>query len=162
MHPTSHEWQLEDPADTLTDIDLLHPFVSGRVVVASVDLEMQVVVAAVPVPDAPSCGWDVDEASALVRRIAAQLVPERRHGETDGGGMTHSLITVVCRRGSRSASALEHRWAEAWVHADPGLDAAVGDIFVVTPSGWHGVTDARSGDEPRLRPRLTVARAADA
>ena len=147
---------LDDPADTLTDIDRLHPFVSGLVVVASVDLEQQVMLAAAPLPEEPSGGWDLDAAGSALTEVAFALLPSRPPGRRRRGALTHALITVVCRRGPSTRSAVDEWWAEAWIHADPCIDAAVGQVFAVTPSGWHGVGDQRAGVEPRLRPRLSL------
>ncbi|GAB3879490.1 hypothetical protein [Terrabacter terrigena] len=144
--------RLDDPADTLTDIDRLHPFVSGLVVVASVDLEQQVMLAAAPLPEEPSGGWDLHAAGCALTDVALALLPSRPPGRRRRG----ALITVVCRRAPSSRSAVDEWWAEAWIHADPCIDAAVGQVFAVTPSGWHGVGDRRAGVEPRLRPRLSL------
>jgi hypothetical protein len=155
-------WQLEDPADTLTDIDRLYPFVSGRVVVASVDNELQVMVAAAPVPVDPSRGWDLDEAIGLLTDVALRLVPEPPDTQVENAPVRHHLVTVVCRRGPVTETEVEHRWDEAWIHVRHDGPVLVGEVYTVTPSGWHGVTDRRTGAEPSLRPRLSLVPLTDA
>lgn len=155
-------WQLEDPADTLTDIDRLYPFVSGQVIVASVDNELQVMVAATPVPVDPSPGWDLDGAIGLLTDVASRLVPELPDDEVESAPVRQHLVTVVCRRGPVTETDVEHGWDEAWIHVSHSGPALVGEVYVITPAGWHGVTDRRTGAEPSLRPRLSLVPLTDA
>ena len=159
MSRTRGRWELESPQVVLHAIDDLCRFVAGRVVVASLTLDTQEVVAAavVPEPAEPQACWDPHEASMRLHDVAIELVPERTATRSGWAPMTHLLVTVVCREGRVIDTMTEHRWFRAWRYSNHLTRAIDGDIYVVTPHGWTGVMDRRAGHEPRLRPRLALA-----
>lgn len=146
-------WQLADPEQTLRDIDALCPFALGRVVVAAVALDTQRVTGArVAETGRRSTGLSTgdDDGSDLVRAIAEELVPERWSDGRVGNGITHVLVTVVCREGRVVFTETESSWLRAWRYANHFRGAFDGDVYIVTPHGWGGSIDHRAGYEPAL------------
>ena len=141
-------WDLENAEQTLRDIAAICPFVMGHVIVAAVELATQQVTGArVAVVGEPPDGRD---ASELVRGLAEQLVPERWASGRDGHGITHVLVTVVCRQGRVIGTECESAWLMAWRRSNPLRGAFNGDVYVVTPHGWGDYLDHRAGYEPCL------------
>ncbi|WP_256792948.1 hypothetical protein [Terrabacter sp. Ter38] len=159
MTRSRERWELEDPELVLQSIDDVCSLVSGRVVVAALELETQEVVGASVVPDPaePQPCWDPYDASARLRGVAVDLVPERTGTPRGRSPITHLLVTVVCREGRVIDTIAEHRWFQAWRYSNHLTSAIDGDVYVVTPHGWTGVMDQRGGHLPRLRPRLALA-----
>ena len=145
---TDHRWHLENAEQTLRDIAAICPFVTGHVIVAAVDLATQQVTGArVAVVGEPP---DRHDASELLDGLAGQLVPERWAFGRDGHGMTHVLVTVVCRQGRVTPTESEGAWLMAWRYSNHLRGAFQGDVYVVTPHGWGGYLDRRAGYEPCL------------
>ena len=72
-------------------------------------------------------------------------------GPDEGWAVPDSvLITVVCRENLVVDTDVEHHYLRAWRYANHLTAAFDGDTYVVTPHGWCGVIDPRSGLEPRL------------
>ncbi|WP_076263838.1 hypothetical protein [Intrasporangium flavum] len=142
-------WNLKDPEQTLRDVAAICPFHLDDVIVAAVDLRTQAVTGAQVVtttghpPDHPGD-------SELVREVAEALVPERWAASPEGHGITHVLITVLCRNGRVTFTAREAAWLSAWRYANHFRAAFDGDVYIVTPHGWGGSLDHRAGYEPRL------------
>ncbi len=159
MTRSRERWELEDPGRVLRAIDSCCPLRVGQVVVASLQMESQELIAAVVVPDPPESqrGWDRLDASHRLAKVAEQLVPPSRRTATGWSPATHLLLTVVCREGRVIDTITEHRWLNAWRFSDPLQSAVPGDVYVVTPHGWTGVMDTRAGRLPALRPRLALA-----
>ena len=149
-------WDLDDPAATLRQIAHLCAFRPGRSIVAAVRLGDQVVTEAKVVTDAGQLP-DPPEDSELARAVAQEIVPERFTLTTDHGGMSHVLITVVCRDGYVLAGRAEFTWMRAWRYSNHFTGGLQGDVYIVTPHGWTGTIDRRAGREPSLRQaQLTV------
>lgn len=150
-------WELDDPATTIREIDELCPLQLGRTVVAAVGVTDQMVTAATV---ATECGErlpDHPESSELARRLAYEIVPERGSISADNGGMSHLLVTVVCRDGYVLAGRREFEWIRAWRYSNHFRGAFDGDVYVVTPHGWTGLLDHRAGYDPCLRAPGDVA-----
>lgn len=144
---TSRRWELDDPADVLRQVNAICPFRSGETVVAAVRLADQVVTGARVATRKPEEGRDDSD---LARKMAEELVPERWSVVKDGSGISHLLVTVVCREGRVIPSRKEYDWMRAWRYSNHFRGAFHGDVFVVTPHGWTGVLDERAGYEPSL------------
>ena len=148
-------WHLKDPEKTLRDIDRLCPFELDHVIVAAVEIDSQ------RVTDARLALrgelTDDDRGSDIAREIAEAMVPERWANSREGHGMTHVLVTVVCRDGRVTFTRRESSWFLAWRFANHFRAAFDGDVYVVTPHGWTGSIDHRAGYEPRLPPQLAIA-----
>lgn len=157
-------WELEDPESVLRAVDQLCPFVTGRVVVALIDIDTHKLVHAVVVPEPvePRPCWDPHDASARLHEVAVGLMSEHESMTAGRGPRTHLLVTVVCREGRVIDTMAEHRWFRAWRYSNHLTSALEGDIYVVTPHGWTGVMDQRAGHLPRLRPHLALAPPASA
>lgn len=69
---------------------------------------------------------------------------------TDDGGISHTLVTVVCRDGYVIAGRREFDWLRAWLYSNHFRGTFDGDVYVVTPHGWAGSMDHRAGHEPCL------------
>lgn len=143
-------WDLDDPAATLRQIAHMCAFRAGRSVVAAVRLGDQVVTAARVVRDTGEQVPNPPEDSDLARAVAQELVPERFTVTTDHGGMSHVLITVVCRDGYVLAGRQEFTWLRAWRYSNHFTGGLDGDVYIVTPHGWTGTIDRRAGREPCL------------
>lgn len=132
----------------LRDIASQCPFVTDHVIVAAVELSTQQVTGArtALVGELPERLRDSD----VAREVAAELVPGRWADGPEGHGMTHVLVTVVCRSGRPVFTAREDSWFRAWRYANHFRGAFDGDIYVATPHGWAGCMDHRAGYEPRL------------
>lgn len=139
--------ELDNPADTLRQISSLCPLELGRTVVAAVRLTDQVVTGAKAIAD--PLPRDLDDGD-LARSIAEELVPERGSVTQDHGGISHVLITVVCRDGYVIPTRREFDWLRAWRYSNHFRGAFDGDVYVVTPHGWTGALDERAGFEPSL------------
>lgn len=149
-------WDLDDPAATLRQIAHMCAYRPGRSVVAAVRLGDQVVTAAKVVTDAGRLP-NPPEDSDLARSVAQELVPERFTVTTEHGGMSHVLITVVCRDGYVLAGRQEFTWMRAWRYSNHFTGGLAGDVYIVTPHGWTGTIDRRAGREPSLgRAHLTA------
>lgn len=147
---TKDIWDLDDPAATLRQIGQMCRFRPGRSVVAAVRLGDQTVTGAKIATDSGERLPFQPEASELARRLAHELVPERGSVTTDHGGMSHVLITVVCRDGYVLPGRQEFDWMLAWRYSNHLAGAFYGDVYVVTPHGWTGSADRRAGREPCL------------
>lgn len=147
-HELSH---LDDPAATIRQIHGLCPLQLGHTIVAAVRLTDQVVtgakVAIGPGEDLPG----YPDGPELARRIADEIVPERGSISPDNGGISHTLVTVVCRDGYVIPGRLEFGWLRAWLYSNHLRGAFGGDAYVVTPHGWTGTMDHRAGYEPCFR-----------
>lgn len=141
-------WHLTDPEQTLRDVEKLCPFELDSVIVAAVELGSQKVVdARVAMTGELS---DDYAGSDLVRDLATDMVPERWASGRGGHGITHVLVTVVCRTGRVVFTSRESSWFRAWRYANHFRAAFDGDVYVVTPHGWGGILDERAGFEPAL------------
>ena len=142
-------WNLADPEATLREIEARCPFELDAVIVAAVELDTQRVTDArvATVGGLPDDHYD---ASDLVRRLAEEMVPERWATGREGHGITHVLVTVICREGRVTFTRREGLWFRAWRYANHFRAAFDGDVYVVTPHGWGGMLDDRAGLEPRL------------
>ncbi len=149
-------WDIKDPTHLLAQVDELCPLRAGQVVVAAVEIASQSVTDArvaslEPLPDEYPYG------SHLVRGLAEVMVPERWSVTRDNGGMSHVLVTIVCREGRAFPGSGELAWWRAWRYANQQRGAFDGSVYVVTPHGWTGLSDERAGFEPRLtRPALAL------
>lgn len=152
-------WDIQDPVELLAEVDRLCPLRAGQVVVAAVEIASQ------NVTDARAASLDAlpDEypyGSQLVRGLAEVMVPERWSVTQDHGGMSHVLVTIVCREGRAFPGSGELAWCRAWRYANHHRGAFDGSVYVVTPHGWTGLFDERAGFEPCLtRPALTLTAA---
>ena len=72
------------------------------------------------------------------------------HSGREGHGITHVLVTVVCRQGRVTGTEHEGAWLMAWRCSNHLRGAFQGDVYVVTPHGWGGYLDHRAGYEPCL------------
>ncbi len=72
------------------------------------------------------------------------------HSGRDGHGITHVLVTVVCRQGRVTSTEHEGAWLMAWRRSNHLRGAFNGDVYAVTPHGWGGYLDHRAGYEPCL------------
>jgi hypothetical protein len=142
-------WHLVDPGATLREIESLCPFQLDAVIVPAVGLDTQRVTNA-RVATVGNLPDDHHEASVVVRRLAEQMVPERWASGGQGHGITHVLVTVVCREGRVTFTGREGSWFRAWGYANHFRAAFDGDVYIVTPHGWGGVLDDRGGLEPYL------------
>jgi hypothetical protein len=105
-------------------------FKLGRTIVAAVRLSDQTVTGAEVIterrlPQKHLSGSD------LAREMAERLVPERGAIVKDRSGMSHVLITVVCRPGFVVPTAQEFDWLSAWRYSNHfrgGTAARIGDI----------------------------------
>ena len=142
-------WHVTDPEQMLRAVHEICPLRMGLVVVAAIELVTQKVTdARVAVPDLQTEGDPYG--SEIVRVLAEQMVPERWATTSEGHGMTHVLVTIVCREGRVVFTHHEHTWFRAWRYANHFRAAFDGDVYVVTPHGWGGVLDQRAGFEPRV------------
>lgn len=160
---TRGPWELTDPAETLRQINAICPFRAGQAIVAAVQLSDQAVTGArVAIQERLSADDDLDREfdlhRELAREIAQELVPDRWSVIKDRAGMSHVLVTVVCREGRVIPTLHEHEWMRAWHYANQFQGAYDGDVYVVTPHGWTGVLDRRAGYQPCLsdRPQLRL------
>jgi hypothetical protein len=149
---TEKPWHVVDPERMLREVQAHHPFELGTVLIAALDLGDQHVTGVRALgPDALD-GVSADVMSSMgseiVRKVAEELVPERWANGSEGNGITHLLVTVVCREGRVVPSRRENDWAVAWRYANHFRAAFDGDIYVVTPHGWTGCMDHRAGYEP--------------
>jgi hypothetical protein len=145
-----YPWDLENPADILMQVNAVCRFKLGRTIVAAVRLSDQTVTGAEVIterrlPQKHLSGSD------LAREMAERLVPERWAIVKDRSGMSHVLITVVCRPGFVVPTAQEFDWLSAWRYSNHFRGAYDGDVFIMTPNGWSGTLDHRAGFEPCLR-----------
>lgn len=142
-------WHVTDPEQMLRAVHEICPLRMGIVIVAALKLDRQQVTdARVAVP-----GVQTEEdpyGSDVVRALAEQMVPERWASTSEGHGITHVLVTIVCREGRVVLTHHEHTWFRAWRYANHFRAGFDGDVYIVTPHGWGGVLDQRAGFEPRL------------
>lgn len=159
---TKNIWDLQDPAATLREINQLCPLRLGSSVVAAVRLGDQTVTGAKVATSGGEGLPAMPADSDLARRLAHELVPDRFSVTTEHGGMTHVLVSVVCRDGYVLAGRREMDWFRAWRYSNHFSGAFAGDVYVVTPDGWTGAMDQRAGTDPYLgmdsRPSLSVVR----
>lgn len=142
-------WHVTDPEQMLRAVHEICPLRMGVVIVAALDIEnQQVTDARVATPD-PQPEED-PYGSDLVRALAEQMVSERWATTSEGHGMTHVLVTIVCREGRVVSTRHEQTWLRAWRYANHFRAAFDGDVYMVTPHGWGGVIDQRAGFEPRV------------
>jgi hypothetical protein len=143
---------LDNPAATLRQIPELCPLEFGCSIVAAVRLSDQMVtdakVATGPGEELP----DYPDRPDLLRRLAEEVVPERWSICEDNGGISHTLVTVVCRDGYVLPGRREFGWLRAWLYSNHFRGAFDGDVYVVSPHGWTGTMDHRAGYEPYLVP----------
>jgi hypothetical protein len=144
-----HPWDLEDPAEILRQVNALCRFKLGCTIVAAVRLSDQTVTGA-EVATERRLPQEHPYGSDLTREVAERLVPERWSSDKDGAGMSHVLITVVCRPGFVVPGAQEFDWLRAWRYSNHFRGAYDGDVFIMTPHGWTGTLDERAGFEPCL------------
>ena len=147
---TRDPWELHDPAATIREINGLCPPQIGHTVVAAVRITNQTVTAAKVVTEHGEQVPYYPEGRELARRVAEELVPERGSISADNGGISHILVTVVCRDGYVLAGRGEFEWLLSWRYSNHFRGAFDGDIYVVTPHGWTGTVDHRAGFEPCL------------
>lgn len=145
-------WHVTDPELMLRAVHAICPLRMGVVIVAAIELDTQEVTdarvaAAIAQPEEHPYGSD------HVRALAEQMVPERWATSSDGHGMTHVLVTIVCREGRVVFTQHEHTWFRAWRYANHFRGAFDGDVYIVTPHGWGGALDQRAGFEPRVAVR---------
>lgn len=140
-------WHVTDPEQMLRAVHEICPLRVGQVIVAALAIGTQQVTDA----QVAASGGRLEEhhdRSDRVRALAEQMVPERWATSSEGHGMTHVLITIVCREGRVVFTHHEHTWLKAWRYANHFRGAFDGDVYVVTPHGWAGVLDQRAGFEP--------------
>lgn len=143
-------WELDDPAAIIRQIGGLCRLRVGRTVVAAVSVSDQAVSAAKVATERGERLPDHPDSSELARRLAHELVPERGSVSADNGGISHILVTVVCREGYVIAGRGEFEWISAWRYSNHFRGAFDGDVYVVTPHGWTGLMDHRAGYSPCL------------
>ncbi|MBB2891681.1 hypothetical protein [Flexivirga oryzae] len=147
---TLERWQLRDPKTTLLEINERCPLELGRTVVAAVRMTDQAVTAArvalEPGQHLRPHPYDSD----LARGIAEEIAPDRGSLGAENGGISHILVTVVCRDGYVVPARREFEWFRAWRYSNHFRGAIDGDVYVVTPHGWTGALDSRAGYEPCL------------
>lgn len=154
---TTDPWDLRDPGQTLRDIAAICPFELDHVIVAAVEIETQTVTDA-RLAHVGELDGEGHEGSDLVRGLAEELVPERWSVSREVSGMTHLLVTVVCREGRVISTRRETDWYYAWRYSNHGRGAYDGRVYIVTPHGWSGSLDQRAGYEPSLvNPRTSAA-----
>lgn len=139
---------MTDPEGMLRAIHEICPLRMGVAIVAAIELDTQ------QVSDARVASGAQSEkdpyGSDRVRALAEQMVPERWATTSEGHGMTHVLVTIVCREGRVVFTQHEHTWLRAWRYSNHFRGAFDGDVFIVTPHGWGGAIDPRAGFEPRV------------
>lgn len=150
---TEKPWHVVDPDRMLREVEAHHPFELGTVLIAALDLDDQHVTGVRALGPEPLAGVSTvgmsSKGSKIVRKVAEELVPERWANGPEGNGITHLLVTIVCREGRVVPSRQESDWAVAWRYANHFHAAFDGDIYIVTPHGWTGCMDHRAGYEPR-------------
>lgn len=164
--------RLVDPATTLGAVLARSRPSLGDVVVARVDIESQRVTGTRtlrPPAPAPRTGYprrDDERAelrrigmSDLVREAAETLAPAHTWQDDGRGGYRGLFVTLVCREGRVVDTHHEWDWMVAWRYSNHFRDGWDAGVYVLTPHGWTGVLDRRSGLQPclRIRPALSLA-----
>lgn len=164
--------RLVDPAATLGAVLAATRPSPGDVVVARVDIESQRVTGNRTLrPPAPALRigdsrHDDEQAelrridmSGLVRQAAEGLAAPHTWQADGRGGYRGLFVTLVCRKGRVVDTRHEWDWTLAWRYSNHFRDGFDAGVYAVTPHGWTGVLDMRSGVQPRLRarPALSIA-----
>jgi len=146
-------WELVDPAGVIAQMSDRSPLSTNTVLVGvtmprpegHVVTAAEVVHEGLKLPDR----W---AAAEMIRDAAQRLAPPLTRQAPRA-----ILVTLVCREGRVADSRREMFWMAAWRFSNHLTDAFSGDVYAVTPHGWCGTIDRRSGLTPALRPSLLSA-----
>jgi hypothetical protein len=157
-------WILDDPVATLTEIVRQGRGRIGSTVVAHVDRETRALMGVrrlrTPEPQFTSesehWGQVLSPSRDLSDRLAGiahEMVSPRSRTDAGWSPIVADLFTVVCRDGYVVDTAVEWQFVYAWRYSTITSACSDGDVYVVTPDGWTGIMDRRSGLTPTVSVR---------
>ena len=84
------------------------------------------------------------------------MVPPRVRTDAGWSPIVADLFTVVCRDGYVVDTAVEWQFVYACRNSAMTSACSAGDVYVVTPDGWTGIMDRRSGLTPTVSGRAPL------